>query len=159
MPDRLTLQATLVLVAVALGLAFAVQVLVGAGASATMPTAQRGPALVQSLSGSALDLELRAAQTVPALRAPRKGRVQPLRATRIGRDSTTSAVTLVSAPVAPAESARPTPTAVPRDVALPSPRAVSAPKPKQEPIATSTPDGGGFDTTGIDTTGDFDTSG
>ena len=68
MPDRLTLEATLVLVAVALGLAFAVQVLVAGGVPATMPTAQRVPALVQSIPGSAMDLELRAAQTVPALR-------------------------------------------------------------------------------------------
>ena len=122
MPDRLTLQATLVLVAVALGLAFGGAVLVGGGASAAKPIAKRGPALVRSMPGPAMDLGLTAARAVPALRASRKGPVQPRRPTRVTKRSVTPALTLVSAPVAPAESARPTPTAVPRDVAPPSPR-------------------------------------
>jgi hypothetical protein len=157
MPDRLTSQATLVLVAVSLGLAFGVVVLVGGGASAAKPTAERGPALVQSTPGSAMDL-LTAARAVPALRAsraPRKGSVQPRRPTRIARRSVTPELTLVSAPVSPAESARPTPTAVPRDVAPAPPRAVPAPKPKPEPTPTSTPESSGD----FDTTGDFDTQG
>ena len=39
MPDRLTLEATLVLVAIALGLAFGAAALVGGGASAVKPIA------------------------------------------------------------------------------------------------------------------------
>ena len=117
MPNRLTFQAALVLVAVSLGLAFGAAALVGGGGSAAKPNAERGPALVQSTPGSAMDLGLTAAQAVPALRAPRKGRVQLRRPTRIARRSVTPALTLVSAPASPAESARPTPTAVPRDVA------------------------------------------
>jgi hypothetical protein len=149
MPDRLTFQATLVLVAVALGLAFGIQVLVGGGASAAKPTAKRGPALVQSTPASAMDPELTAARAVPALRAPRTGRVQPRRPTRIAGRSVTPALTLVSTSVAPAGSARPTPTAVPRDVTPPPPRVVPAPKPEPEPTPFSTPESSGdFDTTG-----------
>jgi hypothetical protein len=155
MPDRLTFQATLVLVAVALGLAFGVQVLVGGGASAAKPTAKRGPALVQSTPASAMDPELTAARAVPALRAPRTGRVQPRRPTRIARRSVTPALTLISTSVAPAGSARPTPTAVPRPVASLPPRVVPAPKPKPEPTPTSTPES----PSDLDTTGDFDTQG
>ena len=139
MPDRLTFQATLVLVAVALGLAFGAAVLVGRGASAAKPTAKRGSALVQRTPGSAVDLGLTAAQPVPALRVPRQDRVQPRMPAPIATRPVTPARTLVSAPVSPAESARPTPTAVPR--------VVPAPKPRPEP--TPTPESSGdFDTTG-----------
>ena len=149
MPDRLTFQAALVLVAVSLGLAFGAAVLVGGGGSAAKPNAERGPALVQSTPGSAMDPELTAAQAVPALRAPRKGRVQLRRPTRIATRSVTPALTFVSAPASPAERARPTPTTVPRDVAPPPPRAVPAPKPKPEPTPTATPESSGdFDTQG-----------
>ena len=154
MPDRLTFQAALVLVAVSLGLAFGAAVLVGGGGSAAKPNAERGPALVQSTPGSAIDL-LTAAQAVPALRALRKGRVQLRRPTRLARRSVTPALTFVSAPASAAERARPTPTAVPRDVAPPPPRAVPAPKPKPKPTPTSTPGSSGD----FDTTGDFDTQG
>jgi hypothetical protein len=144
-PDRLTLGATLVLVTVALGLAFGVQVLVGAGASAAKPTAKPGPALVQSTPGSALDLGLTAARAVPALRVSSKDRVHAGRPTRTARRSVTPALTLVSAPVSPATSARPAPTAVP----APPPRVIPAPTPKPEPTPASTPESSGdFDTTG-----------
>jgi hypothetical protein len=163
MPVGLTFQATLVVVAAALGLAFGVALLAGGGASAAKPTAQRGPALVQSTPKSAIDL-LTAARAVPALRAsrtPREGRVQLRRPTRVAGRSVTPTLTLISAPVSPAESARPTPAAVPRDVAPPRPRVVPAPRPKPEPNPTSTPKSpGDFDTTGeFDTAGDFDTTG
>ena len=83
MPDRLTFEATLVLVSVALGLAFGAAVLVGGGASPTRPIAKRGPALVRTMPGPAMDLGLTAARAVPALRASRKGPVQPRTPTRI----------------------------------------------------------------------------
>ena len=155
MPDRLTFEATLVLVAVALGLAFGAAVLVGGAASAAKPIAKRAPALVRQTPRPAMELGLTAARAVPALRASRKGRVQLRTPTRIARRSVTPALTFVSAPASPAESARPTPTAVPRDVAPPPPRAVPAPKPKPEPTPTSTPESSGD----FDTTGDFDTQG
>ena len=154
MPDRLTFQAALVLVAIALGLAFGAAVLAGAGGSAAKPNAERGPALVQRTPASAMDL-LTAARAVPALRAPHKGRVQLQRPTRIARHSVTPALTLASTPASPAESARPTPTAVTRDVAPPPQRAFPAPTPKPEPTPTSTPES----PSDLDTTGDFDTTG
>jgi hypothetical protein len=163
MPDGLTFQATLVLVVVALGLAFGVQVLVGAGASSGKPKARQRPALVQSTPGSAVEL-LTAARAVPALRAsraPQKGRVQPQRPTPVAGRAVTPALTLVAAPVSPAESARPAPTAVPREVAPAPLRVAPAPKPKPEPAPTSTPESRGrFDTTGgSGTADDFDTRG
>ena len=150
MPDRLTLGATVVLVAVALGLAFGGAVLVGGGASAAKPIAKRGPAVVRTTPGPAMELGLTAARAVPALRASRKGRAQLRTPTRIRRRSVPPALTLISAPVAPAESARPTPTAVPRPVASPPPRAAPAPKPANpEPTPFATPGSSGdFDTTG-----------
>jgi hypothetical protein len=149
MPDGLTFQATLVLVAAALGLAFGVQVVVGGGASAVKPTSERGPALGQSTPAPAMDLELTAAWAIPALRASSNGRVQPRRPTRIAGGSVTPAFALVSAPLSPAESARPTPTAVPRAVVPLRPRVLPAPKPKAEPAPTSMPESSGdFDTTG-----------
>ena len=152
MPDRLTFQAALVLVAVALGLAFGAAVLAGAGGSAAKPNAERGPALVQSTPGSAMDL-LTAARAVPALRVPRKESLQPQAPARIGSRSVTPALTLVARPVAPVQSARPAPTAVPR--ALPAPNPNPKPKPQPEPklkpapAPVSTPGSSGdFDTTG-----------
>ena len=141
MPDRLTFQATLVLVAFALGLAFGAAVLVGRGATAAKPTAKGGSALVQRAPGSEIDLGLTEAQAVPALRAPRKGRVGPRLPAPIATRPVTPAPSrsLVSAPVAPAESAQPTPTA--------APQVTPAPKPKPEPIATPE-SAGNFDTTG-----------
>jgi hypothetical protein len=149
MPDRLTLGATAVLVAAVLGLAFGAAVLLGGAASAAKPIAERGPALVRNPPGPAMELGLTAALAVPALRASRKGRTQLRTPTRIVTRSVTPAVTLISAPVAPAESARPTPTAVPRPVASPPPRVVAAPTPNPEPTPFATPVGSGdFDTTG-----------
>jgi hypothetical protein len=149
MPDRLTFEATLVVVAVALGLAFGAAVLVGGDGSAAKPSATRGPASVGNTPGPAMDLGLTAARAVPALRASRKGRMQPRTPTRIARQSVTPLVTLISAPVVPATSARPTPTAVPRPVASPPPPVV--PAPKQEPESTPVPS--------PDSSGDFDTTG
>ena len=157
MHDRLTLGTTLVLVAVALGLGFGAAALVGGGASAGKPIAKRGPAPVWNSPRPAIELGLTAAPAVPALRASRTGRVQPRTPTRIARRSVTPALTLISTSVAPAGSARPTPTAVPRPVAsppprvvpAPPPRVVPAPKPKPEPTPFSTPESSGdFDTTG-----------
>jgi hypothetical protein len=139
-PDRLTLPATFVLVAVALLLAFGAAVLVGGGPSPVKPPATRGSALVQRTPRPAVNLELTAAWAIPALQAPRDGRVQP----RIAGGSVSSALALVSAPVSPAGSARATPTAVPRGVE--PPRAVPTPGPNPEP---ATPESSGdFDTTG-----------
>jgi hypothetical protein len=152
-PDRLTLPATLVLVAVALGLAFGGAVLVGTGGSRAKPTTVRGPALVQRAPGSVIDPELRAAPAVPALRVPPRDEVRLQRPTGIARSPARPALTVVSAPVVPDQSARPAPTVVPREAA-PSPRRVVAP-PKPKPVQTPVPtpeSSGDFDTTGEATT-------
>lgn len=147
MPDRLTLEATLVLVAIALGLAFGAAALVGGGASAVKPIATRAAAPVRSTPPPAMELGLTAARAVPALRAPRKGPVKAR--TPIGVAKRSAAMTLISAPIAPAESAHPTPTAVPRAVRTPAPRVTPAPTPKPESTPFTSPDSSGeFDTTG-----------
>lgn len=147
MPDRLTLGATLVVVAVALGLAFGAAVLVGGGASAAKPIAKRAPALVRNTPPPVMELGLTAARAVPALRASRKGPVKARTPVRVAKPS--AAMTLISAPAAPAESAHPTPTAVPRAVRTPAPRVTPAPTPEPESTPFTSPDSSGdFDSTG-----------
>jgi len=149
MSDRLTLEATLVLVAVALGLAFGAAVLMGGGASAAKPSAKRAPAFVRETPAPVMDLGLTAARAVPALRASRSRGLQPRRPGGVTRRSVAPAVELISAPVVPTGSARPTPTAVRREVARPSPRVAPAPTPKPAPTPIGTPESSGdFDTTG-----------
>jgi len=148
MPDRLTLEATLALVAIALGLAFGAAVLAGGGASAAKPIAKRAPALVRNTPPPVMELGLTAARAVPALRASRKGPVKARTPVRVAKRS--AAMTLISAPAAPAESAHPTPTAVPRAVRTPAPRVTPAPTPKPESTPFTSPD---------DSSGDFDSTG
>ena len=148
MPDRLTLPATLVLVAVVLGLAAGGAVLVGTGGSRAKPPTARGPALAQRAPEPAIDPEL-TAPAVPALRVAREAKARLQRSTGIARSAATRALTVASAPVLPARTARPTPTAVPRDVVPPPRRVVAPPKPTPVPTPAATPESAGaFDTTG-----------
>jgi len=147
--DRLTLPATLVLVAVALGLAFGAAVLVGTGGPRTKPTTARGPAPVQHAPGTAINPEFTAAPALPTLRVAREAKARLKSSTGIARSPATRPLTVVSAPVVPAASARPTPTAVPRRVAPKPHRVVAPPKPTPVPTPASTPESSGdFDTTG-----------
>jgi hypothetical protein len=148
-PDRLTLPATLVLVAVALGLAFGGAVLVGTGGSRAKPTTAQAPALVQHAPESAIALELKVGPAVPALRVAREAKARLERSTGVAPGAATRALTVASAPVVPAGSAQPTPTAVPRDVAPAPRRVVAPPEPTPLPTPAPTPESAGdFDTTG-----------
>ena len=155
MPERLTFQATVVLVAIALGLAFGVAVLLGPPASPAKPSAMREASVDQRARGSAIDLGLTAARAVPALRVDRKDRARSRRPMGVGSGSVTPSLSLVSGPVAPAASARPTPTAVAPVLPAPTPR----PRPTPEPTPAATADPAGeFDTTGeLDTRGETTT--
>jgi hypothetical protein len=159
MPGRLSLRFTLLLVAVAFGLTVAVPMLLGGGSSAAAPAAKQGAQRSPvDAPGAEPNLRLAAAGTVPALRDPRQPRKRHVRTHKPARKPAVRRVVRAAprvqrAPVVPAPTARPEPTAAPRYVP-PAPRYVApvhhtkpaAPKPT--PAPTAPPASGEFDTTG-----------
>ena len=147
MPDGLTRRAAGLLVALAFGLTFCVQALLGGGSSPARPAEAKQNASASTAAEAPAvqpDLRLVAAGAVPALREPRKA---PKRRVRKRKRSVRKVVKVAPrvqpAPVMPAATAQPTPTAVPRYIP-PAPRRTPKPAaPKPTP-----PRSGEFDTTG-----------